>query len=279
MKFNWETFGHEQVKTILEKQLTTGRFPHAYLFVGPTGIGKKRLAVEFAQKVLETKNLASHPDFRVVDTGAEITVEQILDLITYLKFKPFVGKKKVAILNDAQNLNLQSSNALLKTLEEPSPSTIIILIASTGRLLPTIISRCQVFTMDSFSKPLLLKFAHLQKLNATSKMVELSFGSPGELVNLAENKQATEQREKDLQKFHQIKSGSFAERLLAVTDFGRLGSLELEGLIFTWCRSAVAELTENPSAFKTVQALLDAYVGLKSNKNKKFVLQELFFKI
>ena len=71
-------------------------------------------------------------------------MEPALEFISRLSLKPFIGKYKVAIINNAENLNQQSGNALLKTLEEASESTIIILVAGYGKLLTTIISRCQV---------------------------------------------------------------------------------------------------------------------------------------
>src|SRR6185369_16832179 len=152
METNWVSFGHEKVKSILEKQLAQGRFPHAYLFGGPEGLGKKQLALKFAQKILQTEKVLSHPDFQILDLEGEIGMESVLDFISGLSFKPFAGSHKVAVVNNAQNLNTQSSNALLKTLEEPAGGTIIILISSTTQLLATIVSRCQVFSFYGFSE-------------------------------------------------------------------------------------------------------------------------------
>src|SRR5260221_2148399 len=87
----------------------------------------------------------------MLDMEGEITVEPILDFIGKLRFKPFMGSKIIAIINNAKNLNLQSGNALLKTLEEPSPSSIIILVSSSGSVLPTVVSRCQVLNFSAFS--------------------------------------------------------------------------------------------------------------------------------
>ncbi len=63
---NWETFGHNQVKRILDLQLTSGRFAHAYLFLGPESVGKKMLALELAKKILGVSQLNNHPDFSLL---------------------------------------------------------------------------------------------------------------------------------------------------------------------------------------------------------------------
>src|ERR1051326_2085116 len=151
MTHSWVSFGHKHVKNLLEKQLATKNLSHAYLFKGPSGVGKRTLALELAKQILAGENLSTHPDFQMLDASGEIVMEQALEFLERLHLKPFIGQKKVAVINHAQNLNTASSNALLKTLEEPSPSTIIILIAE-GAVLPTIISRCQVFNFNAFTE-------------------------------------------------------------------------------------------------------------------------------
>ena len=148
----WQTFGHNEIKNLLNKQISSGIFPHAYLFTGPEAVGKKNLALEFAKVVLKADKLENHPDFQILDSEGEIKIEQILEFIGKIGYKPFLGEKKVAIINNAQNLNTQSSSALLKTLEEPSESSVIILIAGSGNILSTISSRCQVLNFSIFSK-------------------------------------------------------------------------------------------------------------------------------
>src|SRR6185295_6471933 len=110
---NWETFGHKQIKNILDRQISSGVMPHAYLFLGAQDLGKRTLALEFAKKVLNTEKLENHPDFQILDVQGEIVVEQALDFMSKMSFKAFFGTKKVAIINNAENLNVQSSNALL----------------------------------------------------------------------------------------------------------------------------------------------------------------------
>jgi len=198
---NWQTFGHNAVKSILDKQIGAKRFPHAYLFAGPDGVGKKLLALEFSRKILGAENLNTHPDFSILDQAGEITMEPVLEFISRLSLKPFLAQKKIAIINNAQNLNLQSANALLKTLEEASESTVIILLANSSRLLPTIVSRCQVLNFHPFSEAQLKDFAAVNDLQTTPRVLELSFGSPSRLKRLSQDREFLENEEQTVQKY------------------------------------------------------------------------------
>lgn len=160
--------GQDQPKRIIQNALENNSVSHAYLFFGQESIGKKLMAVEFA-KALNCEvsgpkdNCGDCPSCRKIDQGihpdffflepekssptartAFIKVEEIRELQKKLAFLPYEAKTKVAILDDADAMNPQAANTLLKTLEEPPSSTILILISSNPyQLLPTIISRCQ----------------------------------------------------------------------------------------------------------------------------------------
>lgn len=278
MKVAWKTFGHLKVKSILQKQLQAQKFPHAYLFFGPEGLGKKTLALEFAQKILQTDRLEIHPDFQPLDVEGEILMETVLDFIAKLNFKPFLAKKKVAIINNAQNLNLQSSNALLKTLEEPGDSIIVILIANK-KLLPTIISRCQVLNFNLLGQNELKEFAKVSDLKANKQTLDFCFGSPGRLINLVSNLELLEQEEEIVTQFKKLQLGRLSERLLAIAKYATLEISELEKIFSTWLYWQLAQLKTTPQVFKKVEAISEAILGLKMNKNKKLVLQGLFLKI
>lgn len=276
---NWKTFGHNRVKEILEKQLNTGFLPHAYFFSGPDGVGKKMLAMEFAQSVLKTENLQNHPDFQILDLEGEITIEPMLNFIGKLGYKPFSGSKKIAVINNAQNLNMQSGNALLKTLEEPSPTTVIVLIANSGKLLPTIVSRCQRFNFNVFSQDLLKSFAGREKLAITDEMLDLSFGSPSRLKNLAENENFFADQKKTMQQYRDLLKMSVGEKLASINNFADLEPQTLEENLKAWLFWQNLQLKSQPKSFVKVRALADAREGLLMNKNKKLVLQNLFLTI
>jgi DNA polymerase III subunit delta' len=128
-----------------------GRMTHALLLEGPVGVGKTALADWIARLVLCTgchlHAAGTHPDLFRVALAADrkdIAVDDVRDLIAALALKSYRGGAKVAIVEPADALNANGANALLKTLEEPAPNTLLILIASRPERLPaTIRSRCQ----------------------------------------------------------------------------------------------------------------------------------------
>jgi DNA polymerase-3 subunit delta' len=155
-----EVLGQERAKRFLKRLLHLGKVPHALLLTGMRGIGKTALAHEFAA-LLNCSNPVSsdacdscascrkmkdghHPDLlRVRSDGAFIKIEQIRILKQRAAFRPFEGKWRVVIVEDAQNLREEAGNALLKLLEEPPKQNVFILTALEPQmLLPTVVSRC-----------------------------------------------------------------------------------------------------------------------------------------
>ncbi|MEK9629402.1 MAG: DNA polymerase III subunit delta' [Nitrospinota bacterium] len=167
MAFN-RILGHEKPRQILNNALQNSSVAHAYLFYGQESIGKKQIAIEFAKSLncesgtegepcdncitCQKIDNRTHPDFFYLEPvkstptarEASIKIEAIRELQRKLAFRPYEGKVKVAVIDDADLMNLQAANSFLKTLEEPPSATILILISSHPfKLLPTIISRCQ----------------------------------------------------------------------------------------------------------------------------------------
>lgn len=171
----WHTLlGHDSVRDWFVKSHENNRLANTYLFVGPEGIGKKQLALTLAQSLLCETNFVSlepcetcsgciqvanqtHPDLILISKPADknfIPVEMFLGdrehrrregLCHDINLTPFKGERKIAVIDDADYLNVESANSLLKTLEEPPPNSILILIGSSEhRQLPTILSRAQV---------------------------------------------------------------------------------------------------------------------------------------
>lgn len=156
-----EIIGQEAAVALLKNAFKNKRLSHAYLFIGPEGIGKKKTAINFAKLLLcESPSMnepcdrcaaclkvaaLNHPDVQwVAPDGPYIKIDSIREACRRLNLKGFESSKKILIVSEAQSLNEESSNALLKTLEEPSDDTVIILLADTLKsILPTIRSRCQ----------------------------------------------------------------------------------------------------------------------------------------
>ena len=153
--------GQQKPLTVLRAALANRRLHHAYLFVGPEGVGKHTVAADLAKAIhcselnndfcdgcVNCTRIAdgNHPDVRVIEPLAgkkEIGIAQIRELERELSYRSFTGKHKVAVIDPASLMNSSSQNALLKTLEEPPQDSLIILIAThAGGLLPTLRSRC-----------------------------------------------------------------------------------------------------------------------------------------
>jgi DNA polymerase III subunit delta' len=167
--------GHDRVADRLRRALAKGRLASTFLFVGPAGIGKRMFALKLAQGLLCERapperldpcgecpschqvNSLNHPDVELVAKPADkafIPLELLIGdaehrmragLCYNIALKPYSGRRKVAIIDDADYLNKEGANCLLKTLEEPPPKSLLILIGtSEQRQLPTIRSRCQI---------------------------------------------------------------------------------------------------------------------------------------
>lgn len=162
-------FGHNIQKQYLLNLLNKNLVPHAMLFSGPSGVGKRTLARAFAASLLlQNKNQeaskhsdrlvasGNHPDLIFVNAKQEkreIYVDDVRGLCSKLALKPYSSEYIIAIIDQADLMNIAACNALLKTLEEPSQHCKIILISSSSHKLPeTILSRCQPFFFGELDK-------------------------------------------------------------------------------------------------------------------------------
>lgn len=149
-----KVIGHDIQKEMLLNDIRQGRLSHAYAFVGPKGIGKKKVAEELSKILLETEDLGVAIDYKEIsklEGKKNILIEQIRkEIVDDVYIAPATGSYKIYVIDDADYLNEESQNALLKTLEEPPSYVCIILIAENlQKFLPTIISRVK---QVSFSK-------------------------------------------------------------------------------------------------------------------------------
>ncbi|MEJ2157475.1 MAG: DNA polymerase III subunit delta' [Desulfobacteraceae bacterium] len=147
---------------LLQTLLRNGTLPHALIFSGITGIGKRTTAKIVAMALNCTvgtdktspcgncpscRKISSngHPDLLLIEPQRQqLRIDQIRNLLRTLSMKPYQAKHRVVIIADAQAMNKEASNALLKMLEEPPADTILILtVRETSDLLPTIVSRCR----------------------------------------------------------------------------------------------------------------------------------------
>ncbi|MCB0340068.1 MAG: AAA family ATPase, partial [Bdellovibrionales bacterium] len=201
--------GHEHQRMRLARLLHTNRLPQSMIFAGPTGIGKSLVAAELVQTIFCDKGSAqtyggcgeckschlfavgNHPDLHLVDCN-QWKVDQVRELLSALALKSYEGRARAVIFNDAEQLNTQSLNALLKTLEEPRPDTYFVLVTSNpAKLLQTVLSRCHKFHFDPLTAAeveLLITKGNIETGELTLKEITLlSDGSMENIEKLSEH--------------------------------------------------------------------------------------------
>ncbi len=231
--------GHDETAEHFRKALARGRLASTFLFVGPRGIGKRTFALKLAQTLLcqpqnrQPQNrqttgddftacgvcpcciqvtAGTHPDLEIVGKPKDRSFIPVATFIGKadkrmqeglchdISLKPFMGGRKIAIILDADYLNEESANALLKTLEEPPPNSVLILIGtSANRQLPTIRSRCQTVRFAPLPAPVVARLLVARELIPDPSQAEyLAANCEGSLAR------AIEMADPDLLEFRRV---------------------------------------------------------------------------
>lgn len=210
---NWNLLGHEWAVSMLSQQIANGTVRHAYLISGMPGLGKRTLALRFAQALNCTRSPApgqscgecrdcrqieamQHPDLAVIQSDAQGTalkVDQVRELQRSLALTTYQSRYRVALLLRFQEATDSAANALLKTLEEAPAHVILVLTTDNAEgLLPTITSRCEVLRL----RPLPLEVIEHHLLGQgcdpgqAALLSHLSGGRPGHALRLWADEEA-----------------------------------------------------------------------------------------
>ncbi len=199
-------YGHRRQINMLQKAVARNRVGHSYLFSGPSAVGKKTLALEFA-RALNCENASAgqdacgrcpscrkmtrgtHPDLHVLEAQTQfIRIEAVRGIEDQMTFRPLEGRKRVILIDDADKMNEAAANALLKTLEEPSADNLLILVTARPFWLPqTILSRCRHVRFNPLATEDVARFLTEQKHMESAKasaLASLSGGSIGRALEL-----------------------------------------------------------------------------------------------
>lgn len=266
---DWNVFGHNGPKRILNnfvQQSEQGmNIPHAFLFTGPKGIGKADLAIEFAKKLSGQNQV-----FRY-DVAENNSVEQLRELIQLSSLGHISGAKNIFILENFEQASIASSNAFLKTLEEPSSTAMFLLIANQAKILPTIMSRCLIIRCYPNKH---------ESINALPANLQTALANyPTYVEKFLSDPEKTEKFERLLT---QLLEDKVPSKLLLVTPLSELDPTDLKELLMLWIGLQTQKLDKidvvKPTVF-AVQQAVSALESLRANVNTKLVLQEFLLKI
>lgn len=292
----WQTIGQPEALALLEHSLETGNLAHAYLFVGAPHVGKMTLALELARAVncqgSETpcgecqscRRIADgkHTDITIIsldsakDSGeaksrVEISIDDIRGLQHNASLPPFEGKCKVFIIDGAEYLSSEASNCLLKTIEEPPPQVLILLLSAEElRLLPTVVSRCQrielkPMSVDKIEKILIESYGI--DGDRARLLARLSQGYLGWALRASSDDRYLAQRNQRLTEMFSLLTAGWEERFSYTAKLGneRKSADEIIKLWLDWwhdvmltkceCKQAVTNVDHIPTLEKWAQVL------------------------
>jgi DNA polymerase-3 subunit delta' len=233
----WDILGHAWAADMLQRHIATGGLRHAYLFTGPRGVGRRTVALRFAQAVNCTNpplpgvscgecracrqiEHMQQADLTLVQSeaeGASLKVDQVRDLQRVLSLAPYESAYRVAMLLRFEEATEGAQNALLKTLEEPNPKVLLLMTADDpDNLLPTIVSRCELLRL----RP--MKLDQLEQTVVERKSLEqekarliahVAGGRAGYAFRLAEDEELWAVRDAWVNDFFSLLSGNKRARL------------------------------------------------------------------
>jgi|TARA_B110000263_G_scaffold151433_1_gene131471 DNA polymerase-3 subunit delta' len=238
------SYSNNNVYNLLKNSIKKDIFSHFYIFFGPNNVGKKRMALDFSNLLLcdslieeepcnnceNCKKISTdnHFDIQIIDHNTpidgskdsksdQIRIGHIHEIIRVANLGPFMSKYKIFIVNHAENLNIEASNAFLKLLEEPPPSSIFIFIVNDISLLyPTIVSRAQRIRLSEASEEEMSNYLNeyftLDK-PTENKIIQLSSGKIKLAESLAKNISLLDDYEESYNRFFDYCNSELSERL------------------------------------------------------------------
>ena len=180
MPYFEKLIGNEKIKQELTETMENQTISHSYMFVGKSGIGKRLFAREFAKGLLGdfNKDILNYEDYKEIgplEGKKIISVDQIREIIKEANELPTESEKRVFVIDEADKMNSEAQNSILKTLEEPPEYVVIILIVTNeSKMLETIKSRCNIIKFDTLKESEIEKYLVEEKLfDKSRKDVEI----------------------------------------------------------------------------------------------------------
>ncbi|MFA7209765.1 MAG: AAA family ATPase [Parcubacteria group bacterium] len=290
-----DIIGNAKTIKLLDRIVETGRIANAYLFLGPSRVGKSKAALEFAKKITGGKGKIN-PDLIIIEPEIEdkkgvmreldIKVEAIRELQHKLGLTSNGGKYKAVIIDGAERLNKTAQNALLKTLEEPNEKVVLILVAQNERkILPTIVSRCQKIRFGLVSDAEIRKNILLGHKDG-QEMAFWSIGRPGIALELVDNPAMLAYQQESARELAGIFGKNLSERFSLAETWSK-DAAGLQKRFDIWLLvlresmlSKDAKIGISPDkALRLIEEIAETMRIIKeTNSNPRLVVENLFLK-
>jgi len=298
--------GHKRQKEFLNKALKHDRLAHAYIFSGPSHIGKKALALEFAQTALcsQRNNVvacgqcpsckmfkkAVHPDFLLIkpeESETQIHISKIEELIRFLSISRSFSEYKIVIIDHAHSLGKRAQNCLLKTLEEPRGNAILILVTEHPDILfPTICSRTQEIKFSTVPLKTIITFLEQQDVSTEEKKHLLRFnaGKPGRIINFLEMSGDMDVEKKQFKKLEKVLCSDLEIRFNYAKTLSTMPIKENLEIWLNYFRVKLLEKLDKGEETENIQRNLSLLMRVNfliatTNVNRKLLLENLMLAI
>ncbi|MCI0899625.1 MAG: DNA polymerase III subunit delta' [Chloroflexi bacterium] len=263
----WTIFGQDHLLKRLEPALQQRRQSHAYLLSGPPHVGKMAMAINLSQAVnclegpgapcgtcTQCTRIAAglHADISILIPGqgeegrspkTVIGIDAIKELIHRVSLNPYEGSSSVVIIDGAESMSDDAANALLKTLEEPPPQVMFLLLtANEGAVLPTIRSRCQSMVLVPLSRDAMVQrlvSGHQTTPEQAEHLFRLSRGCLGWAMGALDDAQVLEQRQADLERMQETLDAGLETRFTYANEIATLFGSDRDAakdLLALWLR-------------------------------------------
>lgn len=304
MLYKWDIIGHQKQLKQLEQEIESGNISHAYLFAGPKGVGKHRIAKKlagilqcpnnFCQTCVTCKAILkeSHPDTIILkDNGESIKIDDVRELIRKTNLTS-QSPYRVIVIENIERMPVEAQNSFLKTLEEPPGKTIFLLSTTRiNQVLTTILSRVRQYDFFNTEDQILKKYltASFSDHQNIDEILQIAQGRPGLAINLMKNPaELTDQRTlyNTIENF--LKRNDLAQKISFVETLEDEGQLErffdafsryLRKLIFDFLHQKDHPLKSRFTLKEIVllfESLEKARYLIGRNINKKLALENLF---
>ncbi len=308
--------GQDRALGFLKFSLGSGHISHAYIFNGPSGVGKMTAAIWFMAGVLCRQSrqgpCGACPDCRTVGKGSypfqkiiypeknTIKIDQIRAIGEFLKYKVDPSTYRFVIIDEADTMTPEAANSLLKTLEEPpAQTTFILLVDNLSKVFSTIISRCQIVNFGALSRETMYEILMERGLEKPdiAAVLPVAYGSIGRALELMEDEDLQENRQKIISfllglpvssrrilEFAQECSGLEISLVLDIilSCFRDLLVLDLAGKRQLWnpeLEKKSGSKYGRAGLYRSIGSIMEAEQAAGQNANKQLVLENLFLEL